>query len=116
MARITTEDYELLGFFEVEPTLRDENTDWLNTESTYVVSRKDTTISFSVHPSYRDVRIEVKNHGEITYELFAMGVGNVSLTRTESLEYLTILLDGDHSIDLYLKPNIRVKQQIEVQT
>ena len=116
MDRITTEDYELLGFFEVEPILREPEFDWLDTELTYEVSRSGLDLRFTVHPSYRDVKIAISTQGNIIYDLFAMGVGNVTITSTEKTEYLTVLLEGEHSIQLYLKPSIRVKQYIEVET
>ena len=116
MARITTDEFDLLGFFEVEPVLRDPKAGWLETVSTYEISRNGITACFSVHPSYRDVKIKVSKEGVAIYELSSMGVGNVSVTTNENMQYLTVLLEGEHSIDLYLKPDIHVKQYIEVTT
>ena len=116
MARITAKEYELLGFFEVEPVLREAESDWLSTESTYAVTKSGIDIRFTVHPSYRDVKIEMSVRGEVIYDFFAMGVGDVSVGRAGGYECLTVLLDREHSIDLFLSPSIRIKQYTEVET
>jgi len=114
--RITAEDYELLGFFEVEPEQREPDESWLHTDSVYTVLKNELELSFCIHPMYRDVKLVLSHKGNPLYQLDTMGVNDVTVVSSSDHEYLDIHLEDEHRILVYLKPQIIVKQHVEIET
>lgn len=110
---ISAEDYELLGFFEVEPEMMEPDDPWPYNDSVYKVKKEGLSLSFAIHPSYKDVRLIIKQNENTIYELNAVGVNDVKISENKSKEYLEIVISERESLILKLKPFITVSQQID---
>ena len=100
MRRITAEEFELLSFFEVEPKLASDDP-WPYADALYEVSQGALTLSVSIHPAYRDVRVVLKHDGKIVYEMNAMGVADVRYGKDDqAVEELEIALTDQDSVTL----------------
>jgi len=112
MHTISAKDYELLGFFEVEPELFEEDVPWIDNDSVYKVNRGDVDLSFAIQPNERDVRIIMSQNGKILYELNTTGVKDVKVLNEKKFELLEIKINEEQSIILSVKPEISIKETI----
>jgi hypothetical protein len=110
MKTITSQEWELLSFFEVEPELLDSTIPWIFNDALYRVSLDNYNFTFAVQPSYRDVRLILSIDGQIAYELSAMGVDDVIYRKEDGHETIEIRLDPHNSLMLTMKPSIQLRQ------
>jgi hypothetical protein len=113
MPTISAEEWQLLSFFEVEPELTDIDVPWCYNDALYQVQQGDLTLSVAIAPSYRDVRLILKNRGKRVYELNAMGVRDVRYCKEDTVETLKIDISVRESLTLRLKPSIELTHRIE---
>jgi len=106
MKIVSVEDFELLGFFEIEPEMDDPNDSWSYNDSVYTVQQGDICLTFAIHPSYKDVRIIIKHKNNTIYEINTMGVNDVVLHEEKNKEMLEIIIDKKESVIVKIKPNI----------
>jgi hypothetical protein len=116
MPVVTVEEWQLLSFFEVEPTLRDSDVPWCYNDALYCVVQGDISMSFAIAPAYHDVRLILRHKDEVVYELTTTGVRDVKYHRNNGCEQLTIEIDELDAVELHLKPRIEIRHCVERRT
>lgn len=112
MTPITATELDLLTFFEAEPHRADADEPWLLNDMAYEYSAGRNRLSFAVAPSYKDVRIVLRDDERVLYELNAMAVDDIEYLsdgggRNESLR---ITLSARDTLTIRLKPAIAITQ------
>ena len=110
---ISAEEWELLSFFEVEPILQDQDAPWVYNDACYAIQRSDHSLSVSISPSYRDVRLILKHGDSRLYELNSMGIHDVRYIKESSDEFLVFELNSNESLRLRVKPTIELTHSID---
>lgn len=112
---ISAEEWQLLGFFEVEPTKLDADIAWPYNEFTYRRTLGDVTVTFRVAPAYKDFTLTVERGGAKEIELSALSVFDIRYHEERGAEWLEILLTESDWLELRLKPSFsltgRLRQQ-----
>jgi hypothetical protein len=109
---ISAQEWQLLSFFEVEPTTPDGEA-WPYSDFLYQVSRGDLHLSCAVAPAYKDVRIILRRGVSVIYELNAMGVEDIRYD-DEGGEALAVVLSARDTLWLRLKPDITLRHQVNL--
>jgi len=113
---IKAEEIELLSFFEVEPKRLDKDVPWPYNDFLYEIQRGDLSLSFSVAPAYKDIRIILKK-GEIQlYELNAVGVEDIRYHNDKGREAVEIVINKTDRLWLRVKPEIKFTHEIKEKT
>lgn len=115
MDRLTVEEWQLLSFFEVEPTLQDQDVPWCYNDALYEVVRGELKLSFAVAPAYRDLRVILKHRDQKVYELNSMNVKDVVYDKSNGKERLTVQLCDHANIILSLRPSIELSHEVNGQ-
>ncbi|MEC4806818.1 MAG: hypothetical protein SAJ12_21595 [Jaaginema sp. PMC 1079.18] len=113
MSGISIEDWQLLSFFEVEPTLLDKDVPWLYNDSTYLFEQGEISLSFSIQPSYRDVGIILSQRNLVISEYNLFGVEDVIYEKNKKSEILIVKVSENSQIILRLRPSILITQRFE---
>jgi hypothetical protein len=113
MSVIRAEEIELLSFFEVEPRRLDKDVPWPYNDFLYEVQRGDLSLSFSVAPAYKDVRIILKKDETQLYELNAVGVEDVIYHNDKGREAVEIVINETDRLWLRVKPEIKLTHEIK---
>ena len=100
MHSISAREIDLLCFFETEPQMLEPNIPWPYNESFYELARGNLTLSFSVAPAYRDVKLTLRIERQVIYELHAAQVDDVRCFRERGKEMLLIVLSSTDSLEL----------------
>lgn len=111
MSYITAEKLELLTFFAVEPKRLDPETTWPYNDFVYEVARGEMSLSFAIHPAYKDVRIILKHLGVSLYELNAVGVEDLKYHNDSGRESLEVIISVNDTLWLRIDPSICIGQQ-----
>ena len=115
MAYISAEEWEVLGFFGVEPET-DDDTPWPYNDFLYRIERHGLSLSCAIAPSYKDIRIILKQGENKLYELNAVGVGDVSYQEEHNgREVLNISINEAELIRLVVNPGIELNHYYEEQ-
>ena len=69
MSSIGAEEWELLAFFGVEHQRLDSSIPWVYDESNHQIKKRDFSLLFSIQPSCKDVRINLKLGKQSLFEL-----------------------------------------------
>jgi len=101
---ISVEEWQLLAFFEVEPTRADADEAWPYNDFTYVTVVGDMQITFGVAPAYRGFTLTVERCGTKLIELSALSIMDIRYHNEASSEWLEILLSSEQRLDLRLRP------------
>ena len=114
---LTIEEHELLWLFEVEPKKAHEHEYWFLTTSVYRVEKGDLTLSFSIHPHYKDIGIVLLKDDQKILDISATSVNAVTAKKVDKGETLTgeileIEVDDNQKILLQVKPEIAIHQEI----
>jgi len=113
MPDVTAEEWQLLSFFEVEPSMRDCDVPWCYNDALYEVSQGELSLSFALKPAYHDVRLVLRLHGEILYELHTTDVKDVKYQKDNGREQLTIEVNEHEAVELCIKPRIEIRHCVE---
>jgi hypothetical protein len=113
MTNITAEEWQLLSFFAVEPTLVDANVPWCYNHAVYEVHQGEIVLCCAIEPAYRDVHIVVKYATERLYELNAKAVKDVRYTNDKGLEQLEVAINDHESLLLRILPRIELTHQYD---
>ena len=116
MRRIQAEEWEILSFFEVEPTTSEPNEHWLFRDNTYTVRRGELELVCAIHPYHRDVELIIKLYGSELYRLSVLGLHDIYYERDEIGELLRFRLRVAEDVEdfvLRVKPEINLYQYIE---
>ena len=110
---ISAEEWEVPGFFGVEPKTEDDSP-WPYNDFLYEIQRVEMALSCAIAPAYKDVRIIVKENKSKIYELNAVGVDDiVFIAETNKKEVLEITLNDKESIRLVVNPRIEINHAYE---
>ena len=113
MSIISAEEWEVLGFFGVNPKTEDE-TPWPYNDFLYEVARGNNSLSCAIAPAYKDVRIILKCDDVKAYELNAVAVKDVGyIEEANGKEVLEITLSDKESIRIVINPNIEIDHVYE---
>lgn len=107
------EEWQLLSFFEVEPKLDDPDLPWHYNSALYETRIGGYFVSFSLSPSYLDFTLKIEHEGDCLYEFTALQADAVLYKKEYGKEYLEIILSGNHSLELTLRPKVRIRQKSE---
>ena len=113
MNTISADEWQLLSFFEVEPTPADEDVDWPYNDYLFEIIRGEFELSCSIAPAYRDVRMILTHKGVKLYELNSMGVTDVKYRKEANIESLVIVLSQKESIVLTVNPSISINHNVD---
>jgi len=105
------DDYELIGFFEAEPTILDPGVPWLYNTLDFSTSRNGIEVRARIIPSYRELtlRLLLAGHELALFELKEVeGFRIVTDNRREALVVTFAAQRGLDDFVLQLKPDIRV--------
>ena len=110
---ISAKAWELLSFFEIEPEFRDPEDSWPYTDALYRVQQGSLSLSVSIAPAERDVRVILSSDGNRIYELNATDIKDVRyFKREDGVEMLEIIITERDSIFLKTKPRIEIKHSV----
>lgn len=113
MNPLSANELDLLTFFECKPELQDKDVVWIYNDALYTFTAGGLSISCAIAPSYKDVRLILKNEKGVLYELNAMGVDDIRYHNDGGRETLEIIIKGSDRLWLYLKPTISITQEIK---
>lgn len=111
MYAISAKEWEVLAFFEVEPTRLDADVAWPYNDFTYRRAQGDVTITFGVAPAYKDFTLTVERGGVKEIELTALAVFDIRYHEDRGAEWLEILLTVNDVLELRLKPSFSLVGQ-----
>ncbi|WOB06864.1 hypothetical protein [Piscinibacter gummiphilus] len=111
MSYITADELELLTFFAIEPKRLDPETTWPYNDFVYEVKRGDMSLSFAIHPAYKDVRIILKHLCASLYELNAVGVEDLKYHNDSGKESLEVIISAKDKLWLRIDPSICIGHQ-----
>lgn len=109
---VSAEEWQLLSFFEVEPTRLDPDISWPYNSFTYRRSIDDLTVTFSVAPALKDFTLAVERGSQKEIDLTALAVFDVRYHQEHGSEWLEILLTEDDRVELRLKPSLSLIGQL----
>ncbi|MSQ96256.1 MAG: hypothetical protein EXR98_17125 [Gemmataceae bacterium] len=114
MGYITATELQLLECFGVEPALLDlSNVPWCYNDALYQVEIDGYSISFTLHPVGRDVRLEVQRGNELHYELNALAVKDVRVLDEPGRDILEIEIADAESLRLQLRPSVQITHLLQ---
>ena len=116
MSTITADELELLTFFECEPKKLDADVPWVYNDLLYEFKQDGLALTFSVAPSYKDVRLILKNGDVVLYELNAVGVVDVKYHNDSSVETVEILINSQDRLWVRLKPILSINHETTERT
>lgn len=113
MSHITAEEWQLLSFFAVEPTLVDADVPWCYNQAEYKVHQGTIILSCVIAPAYRDVQIVVRHETASLYEFDAKAVHDVRHTSAGGLEQLEVVITEHESLLLRIVPRISLTHRYD---
>ena len=113
---ILAEEWQVLSFFEVEPTVLDEDVPWPYNNYLFEIEKDDVSLSCALEPACQDVRLIVKRGDIRLYELNAVGVKDVRYWEQGAIELLEIVLSEGHVVRLRVKPNFEISHESSSET
>jgi hypothetical protein len=106
-------ELEMLACFGVEPRLLDTRDPWCYNEATYTVEVDGLSVSFTVAPSYQDVRLIVQRGDEDVFELNAVGVVDVRVIDQPGVDAVEVVFTHKSCLKLQLRPTFEITQSFE---
>ena len=116
MNYIHSEEWEFANFFEIEPTLLENDIPWVYNQANYRRQINDHDLSFSIAPANKEVSIVLKFKDKTIYEFKALGIRDVKIISEKNNEILIVYIGEQESIILRIKPNIAIVQEINRET
>ena len=105
---ISALEWQLLSFFEVEPTKLDPDVSWPYNSFTYDTCRDNRRIVFSVAPANKDFTLSVDFNGLQEIGFTALSVFDIRYCEEHSAEWLELWITQTQVIELRLKPHFRL--------
>jgi hypothetical protein len=112
MMFISAEEWQLLSFFEVEPTKLDAGECWSVNELEYSCPVGDLQVAFRVAPWHKSCELTVDRAGTTFVKLLAESVFDIRYHARDGSEWLEILLSPDERLELRLKPTFSLVGRI----
>lgn len=111
MSDITVEEWQLLSFFEAEPVRAEADIPWPYNDFSYRVVVGDYAVVFGIAPAYRDLSLSVSRNGMEIYSLTGLSVDDVRYHKDADREALEIVVSGEDSIWIRLRPDLLITQR-----
>lgn len=111
MSNITAELHELIAFFEVDPKFQYPGDPWPYTDTLFEAQMGGLSINFAIQPAYKDVRIQMKNDGNVIYEFNGTGIEDVRYYSEKSGERLECVISDLQVISIWMKPMVRISER-----
>ena len=108
----TVEEYELISFFETEPTKLDENIAWPYNKFIFTHKQNNLKLNFSIEPSSKAVELILLNNDSELYHLIINCLVDLKLLKDNKTEVLELLINSSESIQIKLKPVISILHQL----
>jgi hypothetical protein len=104
-------DYELVGFFETEPTILDRGVPWFYNRLTFTTVRGEDRIVCDIEPGYRQMVVSWDRHGQSVARFALAEVESLHVTSEPGVEYLTAKFKrpGLRDFKLFLRPYVQVE-------
>jgi hypothetical protein len=104
-------DHELIGFFEVEPILADQNVPWCYNTLTFVTIRGSDKVACEICPGYGTIRLLWERDGNPIGRFELAAVSGLHLTSKDGAEFVaaTFSLAKVSEFKLHLKPHVQVE-------
>jgi len=105
------EPHELLGLFEVEPTITDRDVPWCYNRLTYETVRGDDAISCSIEPGYGQLCLIWMRKSELVARLELDDIASLQVESSRGVEKLIAKFGNTAILDfeLQLRPTIHVR-------
>jgi hypothetical protein len=110
---ITAEKWELISFFETEPSYLEPSDPWPYTDAVFEIQRETLSFSCAINPAYKDIRIILNQNGKKVYELNAMAILDIIYKKEYNAEYLEFIIDNKSKIILRVNPSIEIAETIK---
>ena len=111
MNYINAKDWELLAFFGVDPQRSNPSVPWTYDDSTYCVEDGGLSLSCTIHPAYKDLKIVLKQHDHCVYEFTATNVDNIQVLPEKACNVLEIAVSANQYMWIKLHPSIQILQK-----
>src|SRR5262245_25242215 len=112
MTAISATELELLECFGTEPRRVDPDLPWFHNKATYSIELDGLAISYTIHPSFRDISLIVYRGKDRFYELNAVGVVDVRIPHIWGYDVVEILLTECEGLRLQLSPSVSIAQKL----
>ena len=93
--------------------LAEPNVSWYYTDSTYETITDGLNVTFTVHPSHRDIVLNVVRADRPFYELKAIGVEDVRVLDFPGCDVFEISLSKKEGLRIQLRPYFRITHGFE---
>ena len=105
------EPHELLGLFEVEPTITDRDVPWCYNRLTYEIVRGDDAISCSIEPGYSQLCLIWMRKNELVIRLEIDDIASLHVESNRGVEKLIAKFGNEAILDFefQLRPAIHVR-------
>jgi hypothetical protein len=113
MSAITATELDLLTCFAVEPALEEPAKPWHDTRVTYTIEVAALSVTFAVHPSYRDIESTICRAGWPLYEVKAIGTADVRVLGFPGCDVFEIHLTWREWLRVQLRPRFRRTHEYE---
>lgn len=113
MSHMTAEEWQLLSFFAVEPTLSDPDVPWCYNHAVYEVRQGPLVLRCAIDPAYRDVQIVIEHDSSPLYQFAAKAVKDVRYAADGGVERLEVEVNDRESLLLRIVPRIQLTQQCD---
>ncbi len=107
---ISALEWQLLSFFEVEPTTLDAEVGWPYNSFTYDARRDSRRILFSVAPAYKDFTLTIEYDGSKEIEFTALSVFDIRYREESRTEWLELWITDTQVLELRLKPHFSLSE------
>ncbi|MFD2935462.1 hypothetical protein [Spirosoma flavum] len=111
LAKDFPEDYELLSFFEVEPSLLDTDAPWLYNAITFKKEYIDELLYCTFSPSYGDLDLTLIRNQKPKITLSLHNIEAIKILKDPSGEHLKVIFNSDSPLLnflLTLKPEVSI--------
>ena len=102
---ISALEWQLLSFFEVEPTKLDAEIGWPYNSFTYDTRRANRRILFSVAPAYKDFTLRIERDGLKEIDFTALSVFDIRYCEEGQAEWLELWITDTQVFELRIKPH-----------
>ena len=105
------EDYELLGFFETEPTSTDRDVPREYNRNTYNYHRDDNSVICAIDPGYGQIDLTWRLKGEELASFALRDIRSIEIDGAPGDESMTVRFLSDELSEfvLFLKPRVRIE-------
>ena len=110
MEEITATELDLLACFGVEPQLRDPGVAWADNSATYDVDVAGSTVTFTIEPSFRELRLTVHRSGQRVLELTANSFTDLRVVEAPGRDAIEVQLSERAWFMVQVRPTIEVVQ------